>query len=199
MKRFNRHSSIFQTRESFSSVDYFYEIKQAQCHIYSYPYRWSAYHQITNHFPGGISDYVREISLFDERPFEHSFFLRISKSFPYLRKLTVTNEKAQNEKQCGRFDGENEHLAISEYPHLSVLKLIEAHDDYLDEFLLHTNTSLPNQLYLSVDYLGLKRVTQRFTRNATRNNCQKLRSLGLIGPDRVPRYVQEYFPQTKIL
>ena len=188
----------FSNKRIISCVDYFSEIKQGQCHIYSYPYRWADYHQITNHFPGEISKYVREISLFDERPFEHSFFLRISKSFPYLKKFTLINEKAQNEKQCGQFDGEDEQLSISEYPHLSLLDLTDAHDDYLEEFLLHTNTSLSNHLYLSVDYQRLKRVTQRFTRNATRNNCRKLRSLGLIGINRVPPRVKDYFPQTNI-
>lgn len=128
-------------------------------------------------------------------------FFRISKSFPYLKKFTLINEKAQNEKQCGQFDGngENEHLSIREYPYLSVLNLTEAHDDYLEEFLLHTNTSLSNHLYLSVDYQRLKRVTQGFRRNATRKNCQKLGSLGLIGINRVPLHVKEYFPQTNIV
>ena len=173
------------------SVDYFSEMKQGQCHIYSYPYQWKEYHQITNHFRDIISKYVRQISLFDEQSFEHEFFLQISKSFPLMKKLTLINEKAQKKK--------NHHLSITEYPHLSYLNLTDAHDDYLEEFFLQTNTSLPDHLHLSVDYQRLKRVTQHFTSNTTRNNCQKLRSLVLIGKHRIPKYVKEYFPQTKIL
>jgi hypothetical protein len=90
-------------------------------------------------------------------------------------------------------------LSITEYPHLSKLNLTEAHDDYVEEFLVDTKTCLPNNLYLSVDYQVLKRVTQHFTSNKTRNNCKKLRALGLIGKYRIPTYVKEYFPHTKIL
>ncbi|CAF0903123.1 unnamed protein product [Rotaria sordida] len=59
----------FPNNQIISCVDYFSEIKQGQCHIYSYPYEWKAYHKITNNFPGGISKYAREVSLFDEQPF----------------------------------------------------------------------------------------------------------------------------------
>lgn len=181
----------FSNNRIVSCVDYFSEMKQGQCHIYSYPYQWKEYHQITNHFPGDRSKYVREISLFDEQSFEHDFFLQISKSFPLMRKLTLINEKAQDKK--------NHHLSITEYPHLSYLNLTDAHDDYIEEFFLQKNTSLPDHLHLSVDYQGFKRVTQHFTSHTTRNNCQKLRSLALIGKNRIPKYVNEYFPQTKFL
>jgi hypothetical protein len=49
-----------------SYVDYF-----------SYPYVWNYYRDITNQFPDGLFTCVREVSLFDERPFEHEFFIRI--------------------------------------------------------------------------------------------------------------------------
>lgn len=116
-----------------------------------------------------------------------------------MKKLTLINGKPQNDKQCGKLDDKNEHLSITEYPHLSQLNLTEAHDDYIEEFLVDTKTCLPNNLYLSVDYQVLKRVTQHFTSNTTRNNCKNLRSLGLIGKDRIPKYVKEYFPHTKII
>ncbi|CAF3618637.1 unnamed protein product, partial [Rotaria socialis] len=93
----------------------------------------------------------------------------------------------------------NEHLSIAEYPHLSQLNLTEAHDDYIEEFLVDTKACLPNNLNISVDYQVLKRVTQHFTNNTIRNNCKKLRSLGLIGKCRIPKYVKEYFSHTKIL
>ncbi|CAF2743590.1 unnamed protein product [Rotaria sp. Silwood2] len=68
----------FQNNKIISCVDYFSEMERGQCHIYSYPYQLIYYHQITNNFSGGIFKYVREISLFDEQPFEHEFFFQIS-------------------------------------------------------------------------------------------------------------------------
>ncbi len=49
------------------------------------------YNDITNSFSGGLFKCVEEISLFDERPFEHEFFIKISQAFPFLKKLTVSN------------------------------------------------------------------------------------------------------------
>ncbi len=40
------------------------------------------YKNIINSFPGGLFKYVREIFLFDERPFEHEFFIQIAQAFP---------------------------------------------------------------------------------------------------------------------
>ncbi|CAF3804906.1 unnamed protein product [Rotaria socialis] len=57
-----------------SSVDYFPKEEKSLCHIYSHPYRLKRYDHITNNFPGGLFKCVEEISLFDERPFEHEFF-----------------------------------------------------------------------------------------------------------------------------
>ncbi|CAF5062357.1 unnamed protein product, partial [Rotaria sp. Silwood1] len=52
-------------------TDYFPKQKKGHCHIYSCPYKLNGYNYITNNFPGGIFKSVREVSLFDERPFEH--------------------------------------------------------------------------------------------------------------------------------
>jgi hypothetical protein len=158
----------FQNNKIISCVDYFSEMERDQCHIYSYPYELKEYHQITNNFPGGIFKHVREISLFDERPFEHEFFFQISQSFPLMNKLTLINDKPQNHKRNGKSDDDNQHLSIIEYPHLSHLNLDEALDDYIEQFLVYTKTWLPNSVYLSVHYQVLKRVTEHFKRNTTR-------------------------------
>ncbi|CAF3621603.1 unnamed protein product [Rotaria sp. Silwood1] len=55
-----------------------------QCHVYSYPSEMQYYQNITNHFSSGLYKYVRLISLYDEHPFEHEFFIKISQSFPFL-------------------------------------------------------------------------------------------------------------------
>jgi len=57
------------------------------------------YYYITNNFPGGLFKYVQKISLFDEYPFEHEFFIRISESFPIVKNLSLTNPTPQNKNQ----------------------------------------------------------------------------------------------------
>jgi hypothetical protein len=181
----------FPQREIISYVDYFPEIKEGQCHIYSYPYQWNEYHKITNNFPGGISKYVRILSLYDQQPFEHEFFIQISNSFPLMKKLTINNQTAQTNKLC-------KHSSIAKYIYLAELCLTDAHDDYIEEFIIDTKTDLPNDLRLLVEYGGIKRVTERFTNSRMRNNCKKLHSIGLMGTYRIPKYVKEYFSHTEI-
>ena len=135
----------FPQREIISYVDYFPEIKEGQCHIYSYPYQWNEYNKITNNFPGGISKYVRKLSLYDEKPFEHEFFIQISNSFPLMTELTINNQRAQTKKLC-------EHSSIVKYIYLTELYLTDAHDDYIEEFITDTKTNLPNDLRLLVEY-----------------------------------------------
>ena len=95
-----RHTFVgFPNDEIISYIDYFLEAKLAQCYIYSYPPRMTYYGNITNNYPGGLFQYVRVVSLFDEHPFEYEFFLRIQKSFPSMEILSVSNRKAQNHKQ----------------------------------------------------------------------------------------------------
>ena len=180
----------FKDYQVISCVDYFPASRRSQCHIHTNPYQLNTYHRITNNFPGILFKYVQEISLFDERPFEHEFFLRIEKSFPFMKKLTLVNEKPQKNKQD---------LSIIKYSHLTYLHIAESHDDYIEQFLFDTRTCLSNYIYLAVDYHGLKRVTKQFTSNTIRKNCEKLRALNLVGKERIPKYVKQYFPHTNVL
>ncbi len=68
----------FQNNQIISSVDYFGPARLLYCHVYSLPYTWKYYHYITNNFRGGLFKTVREITLYDEHPFEHDFLLRIA-------------------------------------------------------------------------------------------------------------------------
>jgi hypothetical protein len=68
----------FKDNQIISCVNYFPKAKIGQCHIYSYPYTCKKYNNITNNFPGGLFKCVREILLYDERPFEYEFFIEIS-------------------------------------------------------------------------------------------------------------------------
>ncbi|CAF3145748.1 unnamed protein product [Rotaria socialis] len=89
----------FPNNNIISYVHYFPEAKESQCRIDSYPSFIPYYNNITNNFPRGLLKYVRVISLYDEYPFEHEFFIRIQKSFPFIEELTAINYKSQNEKQ----------------------------------------------------------------------------------------------------
>ena len=88
--------SDFNDKQIIYWADYFPKLKQGDCRIYSYPNTLKYYDDVTNNFPGGIFKYVRKVSLFDEHPFEHEFFVRIQKSFPFMERLCVFNHKPQN-------------------------------------------------------------------------------------------------------
>ena len=159
----------FKNNQIISNVDYFSKANLFHCHIYSYPYTWTYYDNITNNFPGGLFKCVREISLLDERPFEHEFFLQIAQSFPFIEKLSLHNREPQK--------NDNQQWSIIEYPHLIELDLVRIHENYVEQFLNNTKTCLLNNVYLHVDYDSLQKVTHNFTRDATRINCSKINGL----------------------
>jgi hypothetical protein len=79
----------FKNNEVICYVDYFQEKEWNFCHVYLYPEQLKYYDIVTNNFPGGLFKCVREITLADEHPFEHEFFLRIQKSFPFIKVLCI--------------------------------------------------------------------------------------------------------------
>ncbi|CAF4120912.1 unnamed protein product, partial [Rotaria sordida] len=160
----------FKNNQIISCADYFQEKKYSYCHIYSYPYRMKYYDNITNNFPGGLFKYVHKVSLYDEHPFEHEFFLQIAQSFPFMKELTVNNCKPQKNKLYN----DNKDFSIIEYPYLTSLSLIEVHDDYIEQFLLDMKMCLPYNVHLYVNYESLKNMTYNFTRDTTRINCAKI-------------------------
>ncbi|CAF1646068.1 unnamed protein product [Rotaria sp. Silwood1] len=140
---------------------------------------------------------VRKISLYDERSFEHKFFLRIAQSFPILKILSLKNSKPQNNKLYRESKNDNQDFSIIKYPYLTNLTLYFAHDDYIEEFLVDTKVCLPdNAVHLNIDYEQLNRVTHNFTRDITRINCAKLGSLCLNGRQ-LRNYAKDYFPMYK--
>ncbi|CAF0910860.1 unnamed protein product [Rotaria sordida] len=185
----------FKDNQIISCVDYFQEKQYSYCHIYSYPYRMNYYDNISNNFPGGLFKNVHTVSLFDERPFEYEFFLQIAQSFPFMKKLNVNNKKPQKNKLYRKSKNDNQNLSIIKYPHLTRLSLVQAHDDYVEQFLLHTEVFLPNTVHLIVLYEVMKKITENFTRHATRINCAKLASLDLIDRYKCIKPVKDYFPQ----
>ncbi|CAF3366342.1 unnamed protein product [Rotaria socialis] len=188
----------FKNNKIISCVDYFQVFKHGQCHIYSYPYRAKTYEYITNNFPGGLFQYVREVSLYDDRPFEHEFFVKIAKSFPFMEQLTIYNRKPQKNKSYEQSKYDNQHLSPIQYPYLSVLELLSAHDDYVEQFLLDIKTSIIRTVNVQVLLSTLDRITQSFTRDATRINCGKLFSIYVPRDMSISTQLKDYFPHTKI-
>lgn len=173
-----------------SCVDYFEQSNYSYFHFYTYPYQLKLYDNITNNFSGGLFKYVHTISLHDERPFEHEFFLRIAQSFPLLANLTIINYTPQKHT---KLTNNNENLAIIQYPHLDVLNLLEAHDDYVEQFLVESQLHLSNYIYLCARYESLKLVTNNFTRDATRINCAKVAYVCLDDDILFPKNFKNYF------
>ncbi|CAF1473281.1 unnamed protein product [Adineta steineri] len=188
----------FQTKNIISYVDYFPESKNGLCHIYSYPFKMIYYSDITNQFPDGLYEYVRKVSLFDEKPFEHEFFLRIQKSFPLLEILYVKNKKPQSHKQL---NDNQQYLSLIQFSSLSELHLADVHDDYIEEFLFHTKTYLAKNVNLFINNESLERITHNFTRECTRINCTKVDKLYLLDNDKLKceNSLGKYFPIAKII
>ncbi|CAF1450628.1 unnamed protein product [Rotaria sp. Silwood1] len=180
-----------KSNQIISCIDYFPKIHEFQCHIYSYPYTLNYYESITNNFPGGLFTCVHHISLFDERPFEHEFFLQIAKSFPFIKDLRLCNLEPQNNNK--------QQQSIIEYPHLIILDLRKIHVNYLEQFLNNTKMSLLNDIILHVNYNLLQRVTDNFTRNAARINCSKVQRLFLYNKRELSPGLKDYFPRAAIL
>ncbi|CAF1470948.1 unnamed protein product [Rotaria sordida] len=184
----------FKDDQVISYVDYFQKEQCSLCHIYLYLDQLKYYYTVTNNFPGGLFPCVRKISLYDDHPFEHEFFLRIAQSFPFMQTLSLKNFKPQNNKLCKESQNDNQDFSIINYPYLTNLTLYDAHDDYIEEFLVDTKICLPNNaVHVNIYYEQLKRVTHNFTRDTTRINCAKLNSLHLNGR-RLPKYAKDYFP-----
>jgi hypothetical protein len=181
----------FQNHKIISCVDYFPEESFGQCHYYSCPYIMKNYDNISNHFPGGLFKCVTKISLYDERPFQHEFFLKISQSFPLLEQLTIENFQSQNEKSV---DDNNQHLPIIKYPYLTKLNLIHVHDDYIEQFLFHSKSSLTNYIFLWVRYDALQRVSNHFTREQTRINSAKIKHFFRFDRHDLSEDFCQYFP-----
>jgi len=163
----------FKHDQIITCVNYFSEIQIGQCRVYSYPFTMESYENISNNFPDGLFTYVLKVVLYDERSFEHEFFLLIAQSFLLMEKLSIVTEKPQNNQKLRKSEDNNQNVSILKYPHLAYLDLYEVHNDYVEQFLLDIKTCLPNNIYLGIDYQSLEKVIHNFKRDETRINCSK--------------------------
>lgn len=187
----------FSNNKIISCVNYFPESKQGHCHIYSDPFISRTYENIANNFSGGIFACVSEVSLFDEHPFQHEFFAQIAQSFPFMKRLTITNRKPQNDKRCKKFQNNTPDLLLITYPNLKCIDFKDCHDDYVEQFLLDIKTCLSYSIDIYVNYKTLKRVTHNFKRNATKINCSKVRYQCFDRIVQFPKRLKNYFRDAK--
>jgi hypothetical protein len=188
----------FQYTKIISYVDYFLEENLGQCHVYSYPSQMQYYQRITNNFPGGIFKYVRLISLYDQHPFEHEFFIQICQSFPFIENLSLINHQSQKHKQSHESINHNHNSSIVKYNSLIILDIQYVHDDYIEEFLFNTKTYFDNDICLYINYKSLERVTHNFTSDSTRINCAKINEIYLRGETTYSNSLRDYFSQAII-
>ncbi|CAF4560926.1 unnamed protein product [Rotaria sp. Silwood2] len=155
-----------------------YRYSTANCHVFSLPFMFDHLDFVSNTFPTIIFNNVRSLSVQDGIPFKHEFFIRITWSFPLLKKLSVVNFKPQL-SISDKLNSNNNQLysTIIEFPYLTSLDLGLVHIDYVEQFINHTKTYLPCLNKLTVDYDKLTIVTENFTRDRTQLNCMKIKQL----------------------
>ena len=172
-------------------IDYHeYYSSYGRCHVYSVPFTMDRILQITHNFPGGNFNNVRILQINDHiNSFEPAFFARVSHAFPLLNRLTLSIRYEQRRVS-------EEELSIIEYSHLSELRFRDVHVDYVEQFLSDTKTRLPCLSMLLVKYEQLTTVTEDFTRNATRVNCAKVKSIEFYMPEKTiySTHIYSYFP-----
>jgi hypothetical protein len=151
---------------------------------------------IENAFPNIIFNHVIKLLVDDEIPFEHEFFMRISRSFPLLKILIISNLTPQSRISNKLTSNDNElNSTIIEYPYLTWLNLAFVHSDYIDQFLNDEKAHVPRLTKLAVNYYDLQMVTKNFTNDRTRFNCMKVKQLNIgsnISPQSENFHV--YFP-----
>ena len=76
--------------ETACSVNYYCKSK-AICHVFSRPFVFDYLEKITSQVPNMIFDHVTCLTVTDEIPFNHNFFIRITKAFSSLKYLCIHN------------------------------------------------------------------------------------------------------------
>ncbi len=150
-------------------VDYF-DPSKFICHAFSLPFQFDRLENITNKFPNIVFNTVTRLMVYDQVEFKHEFFIRIARSFPLLKYLTINNIRPLFWKFQESPLLDKGSFIIIEYPHLISLDVMNA-GSYLDQFLNENKTRLPRLTELNVSSDIFKEVTENFTRDAARRNC----------------------------
>ena len=182
-----------------SYVDYFPEEAQVQQHFYSSSFLSQHFSGVSNRFPAGRFNHIRKVSLYDEKPFEHHFFVRLERSFPLMEQLIVVNRKAQHDRApLDQLARDDQKTCPIQYSSLRFLDLVKCHDHYLEQFLLHSKANFHSQFTLRTTYPSLERVTDTWTSNEMRINAEKVTKLRFYNHYEHSHSLEEYFPHAKI-
>ena len=178
------------TSNRFTLMNNFYLLIDAMCHVFSLPFMFHDIEYIGITFPSTIFRTVTHLSVHDQVPFQHEYFIRIARCFTMLRNLRVINFEPQSIIS----DIVNSDDSIIEYPYLNSLGLYCCHIDYVEQFLNNTKTHLPRLTELTARYEQLTIVTENFIRNITRLNCVNIKKLILESPLVHSKDFYDYFP-----
>ena len=80
------------------------------------------------------------------------------------------------------------------YPYLIEVNLPSVHQDYVEQFLDQTVTSLTNNMRFRAAYEHIEKVMHKFTRETTRINCAKITSLHPSHNFQLTEKFRRYFP-----
>jgi hypothetical protein len=155
--------------------------ERAACSIFSLPFEFDYLKDLGNTFPNIVFSYVTYLHVEDNDPFRHEFFVRIARSFPLLKYLRIYNVRSLLSVDVMTFSSDNCQLySTIEYPHLTTLDVSCAHREYLEQFLNETKTYMPCLTKLLTKVRDLVVVTKHFTREKTRRNCAKVKTLFML-------------------
>ncbi|CAF3862379.1 unnamed protein product [Rotaria sp. Silwood1] len=145
---------------------------KGECHIYSIPYEFEYFHDLSISFPGGMFHKVRNLMMVDTYPFEHKLFKIISQDFPFLQYLCIYNDESEKYNE--------DSFPLITFPNLTLLHIQFAHVNYVEQFLLKKYTHLPNLLNLYIRYESLEKITNNFTNDVVHLNFDKLKDLHIL-------------------
>ena len=167
--------------------------------IFSLPFTFDHLEDIGNIFPNIVFKNVTYLNVNDIVPFNHDFFIRIARAFPFLKSFRIHNFESQSVYNHNIYSSDNNQSdLIAEFPYLTSLDVTFGDIDYIEQFLNETKTYVPCLTELSVGYSELEIITKNFTREETRRNCAKIKRLIIIIPLVHSKDFYLYFPSLQM-
>ncbi|CAF0793028.1 unnamed protein product [Adineta steineri] len=194
--------SISDIEQSFTNIKYgqvacmidYLDSSSILYRIFSLPTQFNYLDKVTNNIPNIIFNSVTYLKLQDKNPFKHEFFVRLQRSFPNVKHLSISNIQQPYWRCNERYLLEKDWCSIIEFSHPVVLDVKHAHFYYLEHFLNETKTYLPCLTELKVNYDKLKNITENFTKDEMRRNCSRVQQIFVERPIVYAEYVYRFFP-----
>lgn len=96
----------------------------ARCHVFSLPFKFNSLDYMINNFPNIIFNSVTHLTLWDQVPCKHEFFIRVTRYFPPLVKyLSVNNLRPPVWKFLVSLPIDDDWCSIIEYSHVISLDI----------------------------------------------------------------------------